>query len=184
MEEKIKYINGVIVDSLQFAETKNAALITFNGAALYVFVEGKEFLPGFVQRYDLVFSFFLVMAIAISFFAFLPIMNPNPRPSKGEQKILKGLKNNASIFYFGHIRLFEAKNLLKLIYEVYEEPLPEKFPRNELGLTSQTITLSRITWRKYMFFSIAGHLTLLTLVLPIPFLMVYWGRIILKRLSK
>jgi hypothetical protein len=174
MEDKIKYINNSVVESLQFAETKNAALITFNGAALYVFIEGREYLPTFFQNYVIEWSLFLVAAISISFFAFLPIMNPTPSPSDKEAKQREALKENVSIYYFGHIKLFTADLLLKRIYNYYEVKIPNKFMRSELDLTSQTIMLSRITWRKYFFFNIAGHLTLITLVLPIPFLIVYY----------
>mgnify|MGYP000451083159 CR=1 FL=1 len=173
MEDKIKYINNSVVESLQFAETKNAALITFNGAALYVFIEGKDYLPPFLQgNVHLFWSMLLVAAISISFFAFLPIMNPTPSPSSKEVKERKALKDNVSIFYFGHLKMFTADLLLKKIYSYYEEEIPKKFMRSEVDLTAQTIMLSRITWRKYFFFNIAGHLTLITLILPIPFLII------------
>jgi len=45
MEEKIKYIHQSVADSLQFAEAKNAALITFNGAAPYALIEDQTYLP-------------------------------------------------------------------------------------------------------------------------------------------
>jgi hypothetical protein len=183
MEEKIKYINQNVVNSLQFAETKNAALITFNGAALYVFIEAKIYLPVFVQGHALLWSMLLVLAISISFFAFLPIMNPTPLPSSKEIKTLKNLKDNASIYYFGHIKLFNTEDLLTRIYRYYEIQVPKKFVKSELDLTAQTIMLSRITWRKYFFFNIAGHLTLITLILPIPFLIYYWITIYIRKRS-
>ena len=183
MEEKIKYINNSVVESLQFAETKNAALITFNGAALYVLIEGREYLPVVVQNNVIELSLLLIAAISISFFAFLPIMNPTPSPSAKEIKQKKALKNHVSIYYFGHIKLFTADLLLKKIYNYYEVELPKKFMRSEIDLTAQTIMLSRITWRKYFFFNIAGHLTLITLILPIPFLLVYWVYTYFKKKS-
>lgn len=173
----------MVVDSLQFAETKNAALITFNGAALYVFIEAKSYLPVFIQGHALIWSMLLVAAISISFFAFLPIMNPTLVPSKKELKERKELKDEASIFYFGHLKMFTADLLLNYIYRHYELEVPKKFTPSELDLTAQTIMLSRITWRKYFFFNIAGHLTLITLVLPIPFLIAYWTSAYIKRKS-
>lgn len=181
MEEKLKYINQNVVDSLQFAETKNAALITFNGAALYVIIEANAYLPLFIQGHALVWSTLLVAAISISFFAFLPIMNPNPSPSKKEQNQRKALGENVSIYYFGHIKLFTAKSFLKTIYEHYDTEEPKTLLSSELDLSSQTIMLSRITWRKYFFFNIAGHLTLITLIIPIPLLVIYWVSIFLRK---
>ena len=38
-------------------------LLTFNGAALYVFIEGREYLPSFFQNYVIEWSLFLVAEI-------------------------------------------------------------------------------------------------------------------------
>ena len=183
MEEKIRYINQSVGESLQFAEAKNAALITFNGAALYVLIEGKEHLPPILGNNIALWAMLLVAAISISLIAFLPIMNPKPTPSKKQIKARKKLGDSASIYYFVHIRLFTAKALLQRIYLHYEKETPKKFMRSELDLTSQTIMLSRITWRKYIFFGIAGHITLVTLIIPIPLLILYWGRILYQTLT-
>ncbi len=182
MEEKIKYINQSVAESLQFAEAKNAALITFNGAALYVLIEGQGYLPALLKNYVAVWSLLLVAAISISLIAFLPIMNPKPTPSKKQKKIREKLKDELSIYYFVHIRLFTARALLKRVYDHYEVKTPHKFMRSEIDLTRQTIMLSRITYRKYIFFGIAGHLTLITLIIPIPLLIIYWGNILYSKI--
>ena len=181
MEKKIKYINKIVAESLQFAEAKNAALITFNGAALYAVVEGKEMMPKIIHDFVPFWSLLLVAAISISLIAFLPIMNPSTSTSKREVANRVRLKDNISIFYFVHIRFFDSESLIKLIYEYYEVKAPAKFKRSELDLIMQTIVLSRITYRKYLFFSIAGHLTMITLIVPIPFLILYWTSILLKK---
>ena len=72
MEEKIKYINKSVADSLQFAEAKNVALITFNGAALYAVIEGKDVMPAIIHNYVMFWSLLLVFAVALSLVAFLP----------------------------------------------------------------------------------------------------------------
>jgi len=182
MEEKIKYINQSVAESLQFAEAKNAALITFNGAALYVLIEGQAYLPAILKNYIAAWSLLLVAAISISLIAFLPIMNPKPTPSKKQKKVRKKLGDNASIYYFVHLRLFTAEKLLERIYLHYETEKPKNFMRSELDLARQTIMLSRITWRKYIFFGIAGHLTLITLLIPIPLLIIYWGNNLYERM--
>ena len=102
-------------------------------------------------------------------------MNPNTKPGSREKRRLKALGDRVSLFYFGHLRLFNGSELLKRVYEYYDESPPKKEPRSELDLCMQTIVLSRITWRKYVFFSLAGHITMITLIIPIPFLIVYWG---------
>ena len=184
IEDKIKYINKSVAESLQFAEAKNAALITFNGAALYAVIEGKDLMPKIIHDYVPFWSMLLVAGISISLIAFLPIMNPSTFPSSREIAQRQRLGDSVSIFYFGHLRLFDTQRLIRMIYSHYGEEIPKKFKQFELDLTMQTIALSRITWRKYLFFSMAGHLTLITLIIPIPFLIIYWLHILTKQYRK
>lgn len=181
MENKLLKVNRMIADSLQFAEAKNAALITFNGAALYLFSGGLHAMPAVVSQFSHVFSSLLVLGISVSLIAFLPIMNPKPMATKRERKKRKEIKE-VSIFYFGHIRLFDPDKLLLTFYDFYGKKVPESFLKSELDLARQTIVIARITWRKYIFFTIAGNLTLISLLVPIPFLIIYWSTVLYKRL--
>jgi hypothetical protein len=88
------------------------------------------------------------------------------------------------IFYFGHIRKYGDVEFLAKVYSFYGETLTEPIRRAELDLARQAITLSRITRHKYVFFSMAGHLTLIALVLPIPILLLYWLAVYINKYTE
>ena len=181
MEEKIYRINENIQEALRFAEAKNAALITFNGAALYVLIEGREVLPSFAQEFFHILAIVLIIGITLSIIAFLPNMNPAKKQITKVTIDEWNERKKFSIFYFGHIRKFGNEEFLAKIYSHYGEKLTEPINKAELDLATQTIIISRITRHKYVFFSIAGHLTLIALIIPIPILALYWLAILLRR---
>ena len=74
IEEKLIRISNNVQESMRFAEAKNAALITFNGAALYVLVEGNSYLPPFIKEYWIFNAVVLIIGITLSIIAFLPSM--------------------------------------------------------------------------------------------------------------
>ena len=181
MEEKIYRINENIQEALRFAEAKNAALITFNGAALYVLIEGRDYLPPLIQPYLHWLAAILIVGITLSIIAFLPNMNPVKKQITKVSLEEWNARKNFSIFYFGHIRHYGNEEFLAKVYSNYGEKLTEPISKAELDLATQTIILSRITRHKYVFFSIAGHLTLIALILPVPILILYWTAILLRR---
>ncbi len=172
--EKLEKIGHNVQESLRFAEAKNAALITFNGAALYVMVEGNSYFPDFVQRHWHFSAVVLIIAITLAIIAFLPSFGSQTKSLSSLQLKKWNARKKYGIFYFGHIRQYGPEEYLAKVYEYHNLKLTEPIPRIELDLAQQAITLSRITRHKYVFFSWAGHLTLISLVLPIPVLLLYW----------
>lgn len=174
IESKLQHISHSVQESMRFAEAKNAALITFNGAALYVLVEGNVYLPPFIKNYWVFNAIVLIVGITLSIIAFLPSMGSSTKPPSKVKLAAWQKHKKMGIFYFGHIRKYGPEEFLARVYEFYNQKLTEPIPRAELDLALQAITLSRITRHKYVFFSLAGHLTLIALVLPIPILLIYW----------
>lgn len=184
IEEKLQRISGNVQESMRFAEAKNAALITFNGAALYVLVEGHEFLPVIIGDHWIYNAVILIIGLTLSIIAFLPSMGSKTKPpSKIKLRTWRKHKK-MGISYFGHIRKYGDEEFLARVYEFYDQKLTEPVPRAELDLAKQAITLSRITRHKYVFFSLAGHLTLVALMLPIPLLFVYWLFVYLNKYTE
>ncbi len=181
IEEKLQQISSNVQESMRFAEAKNAALITFNGAALYVLVEGHDYLPAIIQEYWIFNATVLIVGITLSIIAFLPSMGSTTKPPSKIKLSTWQSHKKMGIFYFGHIRKCGAEEYLARVYEFYDQKLKEPIPRAELDLSQQAITLSRITRHKYVFFSIAGHLTLVALILPIPILFIYWFLVYLNK---
>lgn len=182
--EKLELINKNVQESLRFAEAKNAALITFNGAALYVMVEGNKYLPKFIQNYWQFSAIVLVIGITLAIIAFLPSFGSKTKSISSIQLDQWNKRKTYGIFYFGHIRQYGAEEYLAKVYNYHGKKLEEPVSRIELDLAQQAITLSRITRHKYVFFSWAGHLTLIALVLPIPVLLLYWLAIYINRFTE
>jgi len=172
--EKLEKISGNVQESLRFAEAKNAALITFNGAALYVMVEGNSYFPEFIQNHWHFSAIVLVIAITLAIIAFLPSFGSQTKLLSSIHLSKWQARKKYGIFYFGHIRQYGPEEYLAKVYEFHGLKLEEPLSRIELDLAQQAITLARITRHKYVFFSWAGHLTLIALVLPIPILLLYW----------
>ena len=182
--EKLETISGNVQESLRFAEAKNAALITFNGAALYVMVEGNSYFPEFIENHWHTSAIVLVIAITLAIIAFLPSFGSQTKTKTSILLKKWETRKKYGIFYFGHIRQYGPEEYLAKVYEFHGLKLQEPIPRIELDLAQQAITLSRITRHKYVFFSWAGHLTLIALVLPIPILLMYWLAIYINRFTE
>ncbi len=172
IEDKLQQINNTVQESMRFAEAKNAALITFNGAALYVLVEGNVYLPQFIEKHWHFNAVVLIVGITLSIIAFLPNMGSSTKPPSKIKLSTWQTHKKMGIFYFGHIRKYGDEEFLARVYDFYDQKLEDPIHRAELDLSHQAITLSRITHHKYVFFSLAGHLTLVALMLPIPILFV------------
>jgi len=184
IEEKLIRISNNVQESMRFAEAKNAALITFNGAALYVLVEGNSYLPPFIKEYWIFNAVVLIIGITLSIIAFLPSMGSTTKPPSQIKLSTWQSHKKMGIFYFGDIRKYGDEEFLARVYEYYDVKLKDPVQRAELDLARQAITLSRITRHKYVFFSIAGHLTLLALVLPIPVLLFYWFLVYINKYTE
>jgi hypothetical protein len=184
IEERLQQISANVQESMRFAEAKNAALITFNGAALYVLVEGNVYLPAFIEKHWMLNAIVLIVGITLSIIAFLPSMGSSTKPPSKIKLSTWQSHKKMGIFYFGHIRKYGDEEFLARVYEFYDQELKDPVPRAELDLSHQAITLSRITRHKYVFFSLAGHLTLVALMLPIPLLLIYWFLVYLNKYTE
>ena len=175
IESHLLTIQTMVNDALRFAEGKNAALITFNGAALYVSSMSKTLVPPALMGVLPYLQALLVLSIGVCLLAFLPLLNPPKEPSAKEVKMREALGNSANIFFFGHLRLFEPEQLVRYVHRIYGQPVPTALALNECFLSSQLILQSRIAVRKHALFTVAGQLTVFALVLPVPVLAGYWG---------
>jgi hypothetical protein len=184
IENKLQKICRDVQESLRFAEAKNGALITFNGAALYVMVEGHTHIHPVFQKYWQINAMFLILAITIALIAFLPSFGSKTKPVSKIDLEKWHARQAFGIYYFGHIRLYGAEEYLAKVYHFHNKELTEPIPRIELDLAKQAITLARITRHKYVFFSLAGHITLIGLVLPIPVLLIYRLLVYLNRYTE
>lgn len=149
-----------VVDFLKFAETKNAALLTFASAwtfAAFNTVTGERAQAGIVgAAFRLALVLFAVAAV-VSVVSFLPRLNlyalhRDPTQSK-------------NLLYFGHIAEFDTGVFCSAIRERYLAQDGQSFTGEYLNdLAIQISANSKIARQKFMMFNIGAGLVLLALL--------------------
>ena len=159
-EEYLTYVDSAVINWLKFAEAKNAALIVLIISTLS-FITGIESISLNI-KYVLFFIF--MISLIISCFSFMPIYSFKDRT-----------KRNLDFHSFNP---FFYKSLSCLELKDYEDYLSEKFsesPNDDMDrmIMKEIIDNSKITVRKYKFFSAA--LTLYILAILIFLVLMFWG---------
>lgn len=166
---------GRVVEFLKFAETKNAALLTFSSAWL---LAGMSFLSGpNAQNYGWRFAFsvamcFFAASAAIAVYSFLPKLDLGKHHQDPERK--------KSLLYFGDVSTFEPAAYRERVNERYRPPEDHSATQSYLDdLAVQVVVVSQIAARKFRIFNISACLVGLGLVsLAIP-AAAYLGRLAL-----
>ncbi len=165
MEEKLKLIFANINDWLKFAEAKNAALITVDGAALFcvlnIFNENNKGLEPY--KYVLIaLSAILLASVIIAFVSFI---------AKIKNMECKGYKllESDNLTFYGHICKYSAETYLKAIYKKYEvrEVDYDTISNFEKDLANQIIVNSQIVLKKIKLFNKGVLITLAGVIITI-----------------
>lgn len=160
MEERLKYVFGLVNDWLKFAEAKIAAIIAFNGAAVLALIAaikdiGNPFISYFIAHLTIPG---LLVGLSIAFWGI------KSNYSKSFVAKLPKPSNDDHILFFGDIAKYGDDEYLKFVYTRSEIKLPDETPLIELDIVCQTIINSRITLRKYQYANRALKATLITLI--------------------
>jgi hypothetical protein len=148
------------VDFLKFAETKNAALLTFASAwllALANVLASDRALSPPIRVAVAVSLFFFASAALVALYSFLPKLKLNVfhrDPSRAK-----------SLLYFGDVAEFEATAYSKRIRERYAADPKQTISDEYLDdLAVQVLATSQITLRKFQIFNVGAGLVMLALV--------------------
>ncbi len=174
MEERLEFIFANVNEWLKFAEAKNGVLIAFNGAAIWGTLQSFEDICKINPRLEFLLWIYIgtsLTSIVVSFFSFMPTLTLSNKPVK---PIAHEDVKNHSLIFFRHIARFNPDEYLRVIYQRSNTPLPQSFDRIELDISYQIISNSRTTWLKYQIFFLALNITLIGMILPIPFLIIFW----------
>lgn len=153
------------VEFLKFAETKNAALLTFASAWL---IAGINFLSGSNSEnspwriaFSLAMCFFAASA-ATAIYSFLPRLDLGAHHRDPERK--------KSLLYFGDISTFEPTSYKDRVNERYRPPADHTATQSYLDdLAVQVVVVSQIAARKFRIFNVSACLVGLGLVvLAVP----------------
>ena len=171
MKDDLKFIFANVNDWLKYAEAKNAALTSIIGAFIFGIISSWNKIPLLmhpVLKYYVLPLFIICLIICV--WSFVPKLNyknildkviKNQKSKKTEDKNegnnLEKLLENKNLIYYGDLRLFNQKILLKR--------LKIESPTNiEMDLAQQIIVNSNITWLKYILFKWAGNLFLFGII--------------------
>lgn len=150
MYDKLKDIFLNVNEWLKFAETKHAALIALNGAALFGLVSSFSNIKEYKGVGFVIVTGLLLFGISIlsSFFSFFP-------------KSLNTIKYTDSprfpnLFFWGHTSNLDSQRFLQELNAIDPNYRPTKF---EQDLINQIIVNSQIAYKKYFFFKISLYLT-------------------------
>jgi hypothetical protein len=149
MEERLKYICGLVNDWLKFAEAKNAAMVAAVCALVAVLCDHFPESNGnaLVQWMSVVGCVLLMLAGLCSLVSFLPKLTFK----WSQTKVGRSAEHN--LFYFEHIGGYSAFEYLEALYQAESHKPANK--KLEADLAGQAVINSRITSGKFRQFKLA-----------------------------
>lgn len=158
MEDRLRYIFGLVNDWLKFAETKNAALVVAVSALLVVVCDHfpDAHATPWVRWSCIVGCALLVVGGAVSLVSFIPDVNFKWLSAKCERRATHNL------FFFGEIAQYSEFDFLDALYDA--ESLPNQHKKLEADLAGQIVKNSQITVRKFAQFKIACWIAVIGIV--------------------
>ena len=158
-----KVLPGILtrtVDFLKFAETKNAALLTFASAwllALANVLASDRVLPHAIRVSIAVSLLFFALAAMVALYSFLPKVRLNVFHRDPDRE--------KSLLYFGDIAEFEATAYVQRFRQRYAADAEQIVSDHYLDdLTIQVFANSKIAVRKFAIFNLAAGLVMLGLL--------------------
>jgi hypothetical protein len=149
------------IDFLRFAETKNAALLTFASAWLLALASllTSDRLPYAGPRVAIAASLlFFALAALVALWSFLPKLKLD--------RFHRDPERQKSLLYFGDIAEFEAATYVKRFEERYSKDPTQVVSENYLhDLAIQTSTNSTLALRKFNIFNVGAALVMLALII-------------------
>ncbi len=159
MEERLKYICGLVNDWLKFAEAKNAAMVA---AVCALIVVGCDHFPASTESWPVRWTCFggcalLILAGGLSLASFIPKLTFKWTESK------TGANAEHNLFYFEHIAAYSAFGFLDALYDAESQESPKR--KLEVDLAGQAVINSQIASSKFLQFKTACWVALAGFVL-------------------
>lgn len=160
---------GLVNDWLKYAEVKNGALLTINGAlivGMHQMVDWHEKRPDCVKTFVWMATVFLAASMLVglaSFYARTKAFGFDIEKVSGD--------GGTNALYYGHLAdMRRADVLARLVYS-YDPSSPDQYLED---LADQIIINSKIARRKFALFNCALMLTIVATITPIGALLYYW----------
>lgn len=159
-EERLLGVLGIVTDWLRFAESKNAALIGFDGASIYGIIQvlGIDFIKRspIWSGYAVFVIILLVISAVSSLLSFVPNLKPFSTKSVADF-------NASNSVYFEHLKSQSEVSIIQSICESEEL----EFSKFEKDIASQIRHYSNIVSRKYAYFTVAVWITVAAYITPV-----------------
>jgi hypothetical protein len=165
----LKDIYKDVTEWLKFAETKNAALLTFNGVLLFGIVRLLQSNVSYFTTYTKVFTvciIILTVNICINLMSFIPALTQSKK-QKVKSNLLPQNINDLNLLFYKNLKDFNEVNFLEAIIKKYNLPVTDQTDEYLKDLSLQIVTLASIATKKYMFFSISAYITSFVILLVI-----------------
>lgn len=164
MNDDLKTIEQNVNIYLQFAEAKNAVLITFNGAlALFAFDYFSELNKGYEKTVIAGLVIVLIITIIINLISFIPYIHKHDiikRPGDP--------RDDDNLLYYKHISKYDHRTYYKALYNKFHTADTGssniKIDNYESSLSRQIVELSKIAYNKYFLFNLSLKITLVVLL--------------------
>jgi hypothetical protein len=160
--EKLISIFQIVNDWLKFAETKNAVLLAFSGAAItaiVTYLSAASSTPRSLQIGLLSSVFLFCISSLVCAASFLPktdlekLVWLREKPSR---KSAYSLKETDNFYHCNDLRKYSSIELLTSINKLYfEDQIKLPYKKEDLDLANQIIINSEIASIKFRFFVIA-----------------------------
>ncbi|MGG0516612.1 Pycsar system effector family protein [Bacillus pseudomycoides] len=160
--EILKSIYEDVREWLKFAETKNAALLTFNGVIVFGIFDKvvDKANDSFIKTALIMGCAIILISIIINLVSFLPQLNTS---SKIQNNVINGSQDNRNLMFYGVIKDFNPQAYLDTVGVKYNLTLNEK----NIDLATQIVTLSQITHIKLKYFNWGLTFTFIGILIPI-----------------
>lgn len=167
IEEKLYRIYEDTKEWVKFAEAKNAALLTFNGAIFFWllknFTGNTQNLPQFASKLGIVLLGINIIFLLISF---LPLFNTDSKPGT------KLPNANTNLLFYRSIYNIIPRSYLKAISKSYFDDNNDVFTKKERDLINQILSLAKIATRKYKIFTFCTTITIIALTIIFLFFVI------------
>jgi hypothetical protein len=164
IRESLENILGLVSEDLRFAETKNAALLTANAAAVVGILQVNPSSHGAGAVLGVFLNILTVVCTVsglVSLISFIPRVE-NPYASLGVEPAASD-----NLLFFGHIQKYDPPAYLRAIYTAAGRG-DDPHEQLERMYAEQVVVSSRIAARKFTYFRWAIWITIAGLATP-PF---------------
>ena len=167
--ESLENILSVVSEDLRFAETKNAALLTANAAAVIGILQMD---PSAASLWLMLYLYTLVIVCTLSGVVSLISFVPRPVNPYGRAAAEPAAGDN--LLFYGHIQRYDPAGYLRAVYASAGRSGDEPAALERM-YAEQVVVSSRIAIRKFNYFRWAIWITMGALITPPLAYVLYWG---------